>query len=130
MAYEELRINWGGETFYFVTRGENPFTEKEAIEFLRNRTMKVAESANDAVPPIETEYVEEILNRIEESKEETMEKASTFTIPDNKTARRVFMQDIRSGLDFCVNKYNVSKEKIVAEAQRIAPHMHVEKLKG
>ena len=46
-------------------------------------------------------------------------------IPDDRNRVRLFLKDLKIGLDFCSQKYGVSHEAIVAEAKRIAPHLKV-----
>ncbi len=118
MKYNELKINWGGKEFLFVTRdGANPFTRQEALEHLNKRSRGME--------------VEILIGKIEASEGVTTIAptpepiALNWQISENKTSRRIFLQDLRSGLDFCVQKYNVDADRIIKEAKRIAPHLNV-----
>lgn len=105
MKYNEFKINWGGETFIFVSRkAEQAISQKEAIEYLRDRSMN------------KTELSSAKLLREDEEEEKT------FAIKDTRMNRHIFMQDLRRGLDFCVRKYGVDEDQLIAEAQRLSPH--------
>lgn len=85
-----------GITYVFVTRDdEKPITQKEIQEFL---------------------YGEYLLEEEQEVKQ---------FIPDDKTRKRLFLKDLKLGVDFCVKKYGVTRAEVIAEAKRIAPHVKV-----
>lgn len=48
-------------------------------------------------------------------------------IPDDRNRVRLFLKDIRNGLDFCSQKYGVTHDDVIAEAKRLAPHLKVTK---
>ena len=57
----------------------------------------------------------------------TKEKAD-WSLPDNRQTHRMFIKDIsQMGVEFCIKKYGTTKENIVAEARKIAPHINVRK---
>lgn len=90
-----------GATFIFVTReGTEPFTLEEAYRHLGERT-KLSFPDRPIVPQKDLEV-------------------SCWQIPDDKMRRHIFRQDLKSGVDFCVQKYGQSKETILAEARRLS----------
>lgn len=50
-----------------------------------------------------------------------------WTLPEG--LKKIFAADIKMGMDFCVAKYNASKEDIVREAKRLVPHFSSKDLK-
>jgi len=46
-------------------------------------------------------------------------------VPDTRERKIMFIKDLSMGLEFCAQKYNVTIEDVVAEANRVAPHMNV-----
>lgn len=102
--FNGLEIESGGTMYVFVTRGRSkPFTLEEAMEYLDD------------------------LGRDSEA-EEVKQDVSEWEIPDDKGRKIMFLRDLNMGLEFCMNKYGVSKEQIIAEAQRIAPHLTLRNL--
>lgn len=62
---------------------------------------------------------------IELYKEKLLGVSSGYWSLPNESLKRVFLMDLQMGLDFCANKYNTSKENIIEEAARIAPHFKI-----
>jgi len=97
--YHGLEIEAGGTRYVFVTRGRSkPFTLEEAKEYLDDLGRD---------------------NDIEETKKDD----TPWQIPDDRRRKIMFLKDLNMGMEFCTNKYGVTEEQIVAEAQRIAPHL-------
>ena len=102
--YNILTVESDGKQFVFVTRGKSqPFTLEEARAYLGR--------------------VETIKDIVEEEAE------PAWQIPDDRQRRLMFMKDLGLGVDFCVKKYGVSKETIIDEARRIAPHLNYNGIK-
>ena len=88
--YNMTKIDKGAIRFVFVTRGRSkPFSQNEIDDFF-----------NSNVEPISI-------------------KKNTFRLSDNRNHRVMFMNDLKRGLDFCSEKYGVTQEEIVAEANRV-----------
>lgn len=98
MSYNALEISWGGEKYIFITRSDEEFTKKEAIDYLE----RIQDESTDKV-------------------------ASLWYIPDDKNRKLMFLSDLRSGVEFCAQKYGVTPQEIRREATRIAPN-HLNKV--
>ena len=108
MEYSELNINWGGQKFIFVACDKLP-SKKEAIDYLNKRTQIASGKSNQ----------ETTLDASEQM------GSQSWSVPENKQRRHIFMRDLRAGIDFCKEKYGVSEAEIIAEAKRIAPHYNI-----
>lgn len=110
MQYKELQIDFGDKTYVFVTRGRSkPFSTEEAVSYLQEK---------GETPEPFSEKAKEV------------EEKSEFSVPDSRHRRNLFMQDLQQGIDFCVKKYGVGADAIIAEARRIAPGHDAERLSG
>ena len=105
IKYNELIIENNKTQYIFVTRGRSkPFSYAEAIEYFEAKNL-----IKDVVVGPATESVE---------------IANDWNIPNNRQRKVMFLKDLNMGVDFCAKKYGVSKEKIVDEAKRVAPHLN------
>lgn len=118
MKYNELKINWGGQAFVFITRGK-AFTKEEAFTYLKGRKgIDVGEEIRAEAPKVlDIEVPDVILEDIPE--------VDAWKLPDDKHRRLMFLHDLRVGKKFCVAKYGVTWAEIIAEAHRVAPHLNV-----
>ena len=46
------------------------------------------------------------------------------------TNKNIFLQDIKSGIDFCKSKYGVTASKLVAYMKKELPHINTTKFKN
>ena len=62
------------------------------------------------------EFINEYFSSMENKK-----KQCKMSVPDNK----MFAQDLRSGLNFCAQKYGVDRETVLSEAKKRFPHLNM-----
>ena len=95
VKYNMNVVDKGAIRFVFVTRGRaKPFDDIEVEEFF-------------------AETDESRFN---------VEKKNPFRIPNDRNRRVMFMNDLKRGIQFCVDKYGATQEEIIAEANRISPN--------
>jgi hypothetical protein len=106
-----------GTSFVFVTRGKSePFTNQEIQDFLaRNRITR----------PIEA--VDERLKQLMDDKPTVIEEPTNTWRLSNGLGK-VFLADLKCGLEFCKSKYAVTDADIISEANRLFPSLNLEKL--
>lgn len=129
MSYNEVEVDYDGVRYIFVTRGKTkPVSAEEIVEYLNKKAMQEADKVEEEFKkslqlPIDF-GVKDVLEakNLGKSVREVVEAKAL--IPDTKSARNVFQQDLRQGLDFCAAKYGVSKDAIEQEAKRIASLSH------
>lgn len=102
VKYNYFKMEVDGKQLIFVTRGNTkPFTEKEALDFINNHC--------------DWDFIEE------------GQKCLGF----EPTNTKVFTDDLKQGIDFCVSKYGVSKNSIEsyirAKMNHINPKIYEEK---
>jgi hypothetical protein len=127
VSYKETEVLWGGKNFIFVTRGRSkPFTAEEAIQYLTDRTQKIAKSNPTVGSTLESFLEEEkLLEPTLDLEPEVEESPFEAFIPDDKHRKLMFLKDYSVGIEFCSKKYGVSSAQVIAEVKRIAPHMNV-----
>ena len=104
VKYNTKEVTHNGQRVVFVTRGRaKPFTTEEAEEFLGTKL----------------ERLEENIDRIAE-----VQKLGWTGVPDDRQRKVMFLKDMKFGIEYCINKYGATKEELIAEAQRIAPHFN------
>ena len=73
--------------------------------------------------------IEEMEDFIENRYERTTDMSETGKAFE-PTNMNIFMQDLKLGLNFCVSKYGVSKEDILATAKALLPHANLDVIIG
>jgi hypothetical protein len=99
--YNVKTVTIKGETHHFVTRGRSK--------------------------PFSAEEIESFMDVQLEELEPTPAKPK-FKIEGH--LRRIFAQDLRSGLEFCSQKYGASPDKIYEEAKRLFPQQNLDRIIG
>jgi len=93
MNYNTKIVDQGAIRFVFVTRARaKPFNDDEVRDFFDMPASVIPEP-----------------------------EVKPWKIPDTRQRSIQFLNDLKRGVIYCVKKYGVTQEQIIAEANRIAP---------
>lgn len=110
-----------GRIFVFVTRGKSaPFSSEEIAHFLSDTQVAPEKSKAQVV-------AEELSAKLlANGQYEGVTPRPLFAVP--KEREKLFLADLRCGIEFCTKKYGASEKDILNEARRVFPSLNLEKL--
>lgn len=101
-----------GKEYVFVAKGNQKITDNDIKAFFNGNSNKDCEKDG----------------RKEERAEVAAHAADKpkFSIRDE--LKKIFLTDLKFGLEFCCRKYGATENEIIREARRLAPEINIELL--